>query len=587
MSLKTYLNPETIGNNTIDKRHLNIEDMMVSTTSPGMMSAEDKRNLDNFTVKTIIWDNATDLSNMNDFVNVGVYDIKGERTRSDDNLPILNTGGGNTFNARLIVLDSSISGTGKDDDKCITQIITFNNRLGQGEVYIRTGKGKTLDNLTWDNWSTLQRNVNVVQVNSLDGLVDNGIYSGVLTPTGETFVLVVINNYAIAQQFGLQKSISQFKYSVDTYGNVYFGKRVKVGDGSFPSEWETINIREINKIMDEYYRGLTEYVSNDICKIDIVQKPADSELIIEKKDGSKESKIIECATRHFSGFMSPSDKKKLDIMGIEGDSYDLNTYVNEGVYIIETKNNEAINYPIQTTKHSSLRLSVLKSYNGDSDGEFVIVQVLNINNHAGGEGGIYIRSCQNDIWKPWSKLQTNMEVGLINQQQMDGLIDNGIYSGILQSTGETFVIICINNYAIAQQVGIKHISQLKYSLVVGTGEIKIQKRTRDAYGFWTEWCDINDTPEIVNDCNGSSFVMDIYPNKYYKFDNVSNLTVNFNQGQNGILKNYMFEVSFSGGNTLNLPDGIKWANGNAPIFVAGNTYQISVINNLGVFTEFY
>ena len=48
----------------------------------------------------------------------------------------------------------------------------------------------------------------------------------------------------------------------------------------------------------------------------------------------------------------------------------------------------------------------------------------------------------------------------------------------------------------------------------------------------------------------------------------------------------MFEVSFSGGNILNLPSGIKWAKGYTPIFVAGKTYQISVINNLGVFTEF-
>lgn len=87
----------------------------------------------------------------------------------------------------------------------------------------------------------------------------------------------------------------------------------------------------------------------------------------------------------------------------------------------------------------------------------------------------------------WGKLQTNVEVGVVNQEQLDALVDNGIYSGILSTTGETFVIICINNYAIAQQVGIQHISHLKYSLVAVTGEVKIEKRTRDAYGFWTEW----------------------------------------------------------------------------------------------------
>lgn len=190
------------------------------------------------------------------------------------------------------------------------------------------------------------------------------------------------------------------------------------------------------------------------------------------------------ATISKAGLLAPEDKSKLNNLAKIGDSYDLNTYMEEGVYLIRTASNEAKNYPVQTPADSVLRLTVTGSYDGTN---WVIVQVLNMNNHVGGEGGIYIRSCQGGTWKPWAKLQTNVEVGLIDQTKMDDLTDNGIYSGILSTTGETFVIICINNYAIAQQVGIQHISHLKYSLVVGTGEIKIEKRTRDAYGIWTEW----------------------------------------------------------------------------------------------------
>ncbi len=207
----------------------------------GVMSAEDKRNLNNSTVKVITWNNDTDPSNMNDFVVAGVYDIKGERTRDNDNLPILNTGGGHTFNARLTVLDSSISGSGKDDDKCITQVLSFSNRLGQGEVYIRTGKGSSLDSLTWENWSTLQRNVNVGSVNQqqMDDLTDNGIYSGILSTTGETFVIICINNYAIAQQVGVHH-ISHLKYSlVVGTGEVKIEKRTRDAYG-FWTEWENI-----------------------------------------------------------------------------------------------------------------------------------------------------------------------------------------------------------------------------------------------------------------------------------------------------------------------------------------------------------
>lgn len=162
----------------------------------------------------------------------------------------------------------------------------------------------------------------------------------------------------------------------------------------------------------------------------------------------------------------------------------MNDFINSGIYKIEGERTGNDNLPIINQGAISARLEVFET---ESNNNKVVTQILNLNNNTGGEGNIYTRSCQNGNWKPWAKLQTNVEVGLIDQSQMDNLIDNGIYSGILSTTGETFVIICINNYAIAQQVGVQHISHLKYSLVVGTGEVKIEKRTRDAYGFWTEW----------------------------------------------------------------------------------------------------
>lgn len=218
--------------------------------------------------KSITWNNDTNPSNMNDFVVAGVYDLKGEHTRMDDNLPILNTGGGHTFNARLTVLDSSITGSGNSDDKCITQVLSFNNRLGQGEVYIRTGKGSSLDNLTWEKWSTLQRNVNVGDVRTLDNLIDNGIYSGVLTGTGETFVLVVINNYAVVGN-NMPRSISQFKYSVGPLGVISFGKRVKIGNADFPAKWDILNQKEISSMISAEIKNITDGIDPE--KIDSIK----------------------------------------------------------------------------------------------------------------------------------------------------------------------------------------------------------------------------------------------------------------------------------------------------------------------------
>lgn len=219
--------------------------------------------------KSFTWNNDTDPSNMNDFVVAGVYDIKGEHTREDDNLPILNTGGRHTFNARLTVLDSSITGSGNSDDKCITQVLSFCNRLGQGEVYIRTGKGSSLDSLTWEKWSALQRNVNVGQVDNLDNLKDNGIYSGVWTKGSYnayplTFVCIVINDYFVGVA---PRRISQFVYGLSKFdGSTVYQSRVWDDSKNAWSDWEILNQKKISSMISAEIKKVTDGI--DPNKID-------------------------------------------------------------------------------------------------------------------------------------------------------------------------------------------------------------------------------------------------------------------------------------------------------------------------------
>ena len=532
-------------------------------------------------VKDVTWVNVGNVSNMNDFTEAGVYDIKGERTRIDDNLPILNTGGGHSFNARLTVLDSSIAPAGKSDDICITQKLTLSNRVaGDGDVYIRTGRGTSKETIKWESWGKLQQNIEVGSVTTLDDFIDNGIYSGVYVGTGSkfTFVMVVINDYALAAKLGADRVVNQFLYAVEVGGHTRYTTRQKIGGAPWGGE-EILNEKEITSMIEAEIKKVNDRIStliddNDPDTLDSIKDLIDwvnahgadaaamlmniqqntvkinaeisraqakekelsdainsnSEAIgLNYKDINHEVeratqaesdikanamqyntldvniyadkteiygrsintdvRVVEfpAATETTAGVMTASDKSKLNNLAKRGDSCDLDTYTSSGVYLIQTDSNEVKNYPIQTPANSVLRLTVIDSYDGNNH---VITQVLNINNFVGGEGNIYIRSNQNQTWKPWAKLQTNVEVGLISQTQMDDLTDNGIYSGILSTTGETFVIICINNYDIAQQVGVHHISHLKYSLVVGTGEVKIEKRTRDAYGFWTDWEDV-------------------------------------------------------------------------------------------------
>lgn len=197
--------------------------------------------------KEVVWDAS---SRIDSFVESGVYSITGERLNVDDGLPIDNSAPGHTINARLTVLDSSISGSGESDDKCVTQILTLSNRTGgDGDVYIRTGSAASKNQLTggsgWEQWSKLQQNVQVGQVTSLNGFTGNGMYSGVYTDGStffETFVMVVINNYAVATATGQVRSVSQFKYALNTDGTFSYKSRSGQGNtGISWGEWSDLN----------------------------------------------------------------------------------------------------------------------------------------------------------------------------------------------------------------------------------------------------------------------------------------------------------------------------------------------------------
>ena len=85
-------------------------------------------------------------------------------------------------------------------------------------------------------------------------------------------------------------------------------------------------------------------------------------------------------------------------------------------------------------------------------------------------------------------------------------------------------------------------------------------------------------------------VMTIFPNIYYKNINtaLSELTINLSgESDSNILNEYFVEFTIGTSSTvISLPSTIKWVNGETPTFEAGCTYQISIINNLGVVAKF-
>ena len=273
--------------------------------------------------------------NMNDYKEAGTYRIKGERTGNplDDNLPIMNQGSGHTIEGILYVLDSSLAnGSGKEDDCTITQFLMLSNRVGgqEGDMYMRSAYGVSKDNLTWKPWEKYQTNmeVGVVSDNHLlnpsnpteilkkySGMInlrDNGIYSGIyfgpkcMVGTGEdnwhisfqdataieTFVMIVINNYAAASN---ARCITQIKFAVTNGGVFSMEKRSTSPESLYFSQWESVGSGSSNSLINKPNTfNSSSLVLDDVAlnlkfstysgDWDIVAKKASLEFIDKKTD---------------------------------------------------------------------------------------------------------------------------------------------------------------------------------------------------------------------------------------------------------------------------------------------------------------
>lgn len=88
----------------------------------------------------------------------------------------------------------------------------------------------------------------------------------------------------------------------------------------------------------------------------------------------------------------------------------------------------------------------------------------------------------------------------------------------------------------------------------------------------------------------SGSTINLRPNQYTRCASttLSTLTVTLgNVSNSNIINEYFVEfTTSSSGTTVSFPSTIKWANGTAPTFEAGCTYQVSIVNNLGTYIKF-
>lgn len=187
-------------------------------------------------------------SDMNKIASTGIYVISGTRTSQKDNLPIGNIGTNASISATLLVTESPEGET--TYRSIIGQTLILSNAEGhETKIYTRSANktsynGGVTYEVTWGEWSVMQGMREVGMTSSYDAYTDNGMYSGVYNNqrgTIETFVLITINDYAVKQQLGQTKAVSQLRYSLNALtqeAEIY--SRVGTGEPMNWSDWSSV-----------------------------------------------------------------------------------------------------------------------------------------------------------------------------------------------------------------------------------------------------------------------------------------------------------------------------------------------------------
>ena len=141
---------------------------------------------------------------MRDLNKTGLYYLEGVSNYSDG----LPENGGGEFTAWVEVANFG------DTNEHIMQKITYARKSQkEAKTYTRVYKGGT-----WYPWQLVQPMNELGQITSYDDYIDNGMYSGVDASSldMETFILIVINNYAVAAALGMMqyRQVTQLLYAL-------------------------------------------------------------------------------------------------------------------------------------------------------------------------------------------------------------------------------------------------------------------------------------------------------------------------------------------------------------------------------------
>lgn len=249
------------------------------------------------------------------------------------------------------------------------------------------------------------------------------------------------------------------------------------------------------------------------------------------------------------------------------------------------------------------------------------------------EGGIpktdLSNSVQELLEKAGTALQEDQYKGTVTQVKMnnrtydqtDGLISLGAVTQAITINGETKTpnvigVTALGQFATPEDLITKqdtlvsgtNIKTINNESVLGNGNIIIpanvkavdtQETIDSVGGFKTingQSILGNGNIEISGGSGGKKLIeytgntMNVSSNVYCRNTNTALSTLSISLSaviDNTILNEYFVEFTTSNsGTAVSLPSTIRWANGETPTFEASTTYQISIVNNLGVVTKF-
>lgn len=125
---------------------------------------------------------------------------------------------------------------------------------------------------------------------------------------------------------------------------------------------------------------------------------------------------------------------------------------------------------------------------------------------------------------------------------------------------------------------------------VSTYDRKINEATHERAGFMTAEDKVKldglteggAYPLVNHGTDDTTFTLT--PNTFHVWTEVTSLDLTLGEETDGIVNEFVFQfVSGATATTLTLPDTIMWANGEAPSIEANKGYQVSIVNNIGLF----